>query len=1157
MSNQQSPQVRFTPEQIAEAAGKRDKSGNVLYPTEQQSKVISAPPGPLLVVAGAGAGKTETMANRVVWLVANGFARPEEVLGITFTRKAAQELGQRIRQRLTALAKSNLIQDLPENDPVRKGLAVIAPKASTYDAYAGDILREYGLLLPIETGATILSGTDRWLMAYDLVKHWPKPIPNGTELSTVVSDVIKLSDEIDAALVTTDEVREESSSFIENITSLPPTARTKGQYMADVLKLMKLQDKRMAYLDIVDELNALMSANNYLTFSKQMAAAARLAQQREQVGAQERRRFKVVMMDEYQDTSTAQRVLLSHLFGNGQPQSDGQSLTVTAVGDPMQAIYSWRGATAENLEFFRTDFPLPTGEPAPKMELTTSWRNPPEVLDLANVISDAAFSRAESTRTVSALEPRPGMVAGKGVQIALCDYSDGKGGEIEWIADQMAAEFHAHAAEQECKEKPKPFTGAVLIRKNAQAALIAEALTARGVPVELSASGLLDIPEIVDVVSVLNVLVNPSDDGAMMRILTGARWQLGLKDIRALKLRARQLSKFANYADDQAVADQTVAEQSTPAAGSESEAQTVETQFAAELEKITLAEEAQASLADAVADPGEADQYSPAGWERISELSAELRHLRRYSLAKALPELIADVEKVIGIRVETGTRETADSLVTAGAAHLDEFQKVVEKLAANGQASVGKLLAYLEMAREHDDGFDAGETVVSGDCVQVITVHRSKGLEWDVVAVPHVSDNIYPSTDTNKRTGNLDFWATQAQVVPAGLREEQPDVDLEGCENQKEALTAVDDHKQEMWARNSQESDRLLYVALTRSAKKLYVGASHYLAESSTVRGPAGLLMAAYRHYAKDEALQEQAIVRWDAEPAEHDASRVAAQPVPFPQDPFGARRDDTLFGADLVRQAMAGELSVGDDGELAQLWQRDVAALIDEHERARTTEVTVNLPTTLTASDVVAMNKDAQQFARRLRRPVPFEPNRFARRGTAFHNALEQRFGASSLLDPDMLPGAEDADVSDAALGRLLEQFDASEWGNRMPTHVEQAFSIVVGGRTLEGRIDAIFQVDGTWWVVDWKTGRQPKGRDMHDAAFQLAVYRLAWARRLQAQGVDIAPEDIRAAFHYIGENKTVEPTDLVGEVELAQYLADNSGQTGSSHIGSNDNER
>ena len=95
---------RYSPTELASALG-------LFAPTDEQAAVIAAPPGPLVVIAGAGAGKTETMAARVVWLVANGYARPGEVLGLTFTRKAAGQLLRRVRMRLARLAGAGLVAD--------------------------------------------------------------------------------------------------------------------------------------------------------------------------------------------------------------------------------------------------------------------------------------------------------------------------------------------------------------------------------------------------------------------------------------------------------------------------------------------------------------------------------------------------------------------------------------------------------------------------------------------------------------------------------------------------------------------------------------------------------------------------------------------------------------------------------------------------------------------------------------------------------------------------------------------------------------------------------------------------------------------------------------------------------------------------------------
>src|SRR4051812_24256383 len=134
-------------------------------PTPEQVEVIEAPLEPLLVVAGAGAGKTETMAARVVWLVANGLVAPEEVLGLTFTRKAAGELAERVRSRLRALARR-----LPAPEPGLVDDAVVT--VSTYHSYAAAVLADHGLRLGVEPGAQLLGEAAAWQPAPAGVPGW-------------------------------------------------------------------------------------------------------------------------------------------------------------------------------------------------------------------------------------------------------------------------------------------------------------------------------------------------------------------------------------------------------------------------------------------------------------------------------------------------------------------------------------------------------------------------------------------------------------------------------------------------------------------------------------------------------------------------------------------------------------------------------------------------------------------------------------------------------------------------------------------------------------------------------------------------------------------------------------------------------------------------
>ncbi len=168
-------------------------------PTDEQTRVIEHPPGPLLVVAGAGSGKTETMAARVVWLVANGHVAADQVLGLTFTRKAAAELGRRISVRLQRLRSTGLVE------PAGDVETIAAPTVSTYHAYAGRLVREHGLRLGIEPDSRLLSEAAAWQLAHEVVTAYDGPLEQvGRTEPTITRAVVALSGEMAEHLVGAD-----------------------------------------------------------------------------------------------------------------------------------------------------------------------------------------------------------------------------------------------------------------------------------------------------------------------------------------------------------------------------------------------------------------------------------------------------------------------------------------------------------------------------------------------------------------------------------------------------------------------------------------------------------------------------------------------------------------------------------------------------------------------------------------------------------------------------------------------------------------------------------------------------------------------------------------------------------------------------------------
>src|SRR5579875_1999944 len=364
--------VRYTPAQLARLL-------RLPEPTPEQAAVIGAPLGPLAVIAGAGSGKSETMAARLVWLVANGLVRPDRVLGLTFTRKAAAEFADRVRSRLERLRRAGLDGGLPADaDPFGGD-----PAIGTYHAYAGRLVADNALREGLEPSMRLITPAQSWQLAAQIVNAYDGPMD---EISwtpqTVTAAVLELAGDLAEHLREVSEVAAVGAWLSEQAKVLP------GRAPAVVQKILQTQRVREQLLPLAARYSAAKAAREVLDHGDQVALAARIASRHPEVGAAERTRYHVVLLDEYQDTSHAQLVLLQALFGGGHP--------VTAVGDPCQSIYGWRGASAGNLLRFTTDFPVSgtAPRPAPMLTLRTSFRNAGRVLDAAAAVQ--ADLRAEA-----------------------------------------------------------------------------------------------------------------------------------------------------------------------------------------------------------------------------------------------------------------------------------------------------------------------------------------------------------------------------------------------------------------------------------------------------------------------------------------------------------------------------------------------------------------------------------------------------------------------------------------------------------------------------------------------------------------------------------------------------------------------------------------
>jgi DNA helicase-2/ATP-dependent DNA helicase PcrA len=1080
-------------------------------PTPEQAEVVEAPVEPLLVVAGAGSGKTETMAARVVWLVANGHVAAEEVLGLTFTRKAAGELAERVRNRLRLLHRRGLVDVEPQ--PVT---------VSTYHSYAAGVLGDHGLRLGIEPGARLLGEAGAWQLAADVVERWDGDMSGVDRAPTTVTEaVLALAGECSEHLVHPGAIEATVSDVLERAARLPAALgdQVPGRPRPPVRDRLHLLATRRLLVPLVEAYLRRKRELEVLDFGDQVALAAALARDVPEVGAGERARYRVVLLDEYQDTSHAQLVLLRNLFGGGHP--------VVAVGDPHQSIYGWRGASAGNLQRFPTDFLSPGGVPAGTRYLSTSWRNDAGVLAVANRVAadlrrPASWADPDAAVPVPALQARPGAGSGE-VQVA-------------WAATvEDEARVVAEVIDREWRSAEPPPTAAVLCRVRSLFPLVEAELRKKGLPVEVvGLGGLLSQPEVADLRAALEVLHDPSRGDSLMRLLTGTAWRIGPRDLEALGVWATRLAGSRRR----------------PRRGEAAPGRDEPGAVAPDVENDLVDERSIVDALDRLPPPqwfGPAGQeLSEAGRARLDRLAALLRDLRGRT-GLPLPDLVLDVERALLLDVEVAARPGVRP--AAARAHLDAFADVAAGFAASGDSpGLGAFLSWLGAADDRERGLEAPLTEVRKDAVQVLTVHAAKGLEWDVVAVTGLVEGTFPAGVNGLAPGASNGWLGDLGALPYPLRGDAaglPRWEVERAGTQNELLTELEVFRERCGLHEVAEERRLAYVAVTRARRSLLLTGAVW-GSGSSPRLPSRFLT---------EAADLPGVGRldWEDEPAKGAANpREALSPTAeWPRDVLGERRPHVERAAAAVRAAMTEAFAdaPAPDGATGEPWAREVALLLAERDDAGRRRLQVPLPVHLSASRVVTLARDPDALALRLRRPMPEAPSPQARRGSAFHAWLERRFGAAALVDVDELPGAADDAAGDEELAALQASFLASEWAERTPEAVEVSVETPIAGIVVRGRIDAVFRVgertddpaDQCWDVVDWKTGAPPSGSDRAAAvAVQLAVYRLAWSRLTGAR-----PENVSAAFFYAGAaasgrggpsdppvgsaGRTVRPVDLL----------------------------
>ncbi|MEO7122781.1 MAG: ATP-dependent helicase, partial [Lacisediminihabitans sp.] len=789
-------------------------------PTAEQCAVIESPLSPALVVAGAGSGKTETMANRVLWLLANGHVGANEILGLTFTRKAAGELSARIRQRIAQLHEVGLLPgDYDEFDP---------PVVATYNSFSNTIYRDNAILLGRESDGAVLGEASAWQLARGIVVQASDDRLPGLEknVDALTRAVLSLSRALSENVADAGSVRAMAESFAA-LAELPSGGR--GEY-ADAVALAQTVGSLPVLLDLAERFTEAKLRRGFIEYSDQVALALQIVRTMPKVADEFRDRFKVVLLDEYQDTSVVQTWLLSELFG-GHP--------VMAVGDPNQSIYGWRGASAANLESFAAQF---AGGDALHFTLATSWRNGHGILAVANTVVEPL---AEVTRVgVEKLQASPN--ASDGIVDVIYE---------ETLPDEAKAAALWLKQKLDVPRGVTPPTAAMLFRARKTQATFIEALRELKVPFHvLGIGGLMAEPEIADLVCALSVVNDPTAGSELVRLLAGSRWRIGVRDLHAL-------SRLASWLRDRDISQQRLDDD------------------VRERMRASVADGEGGSIVDALdflatARDGHSalTGFSEIGLARLRNAGETFARLRS-RLGLDLLDFVTFVQQELLLDIEVAANETR----TGGTANIEAFFDALSGyLVVDDAASLGGFLGWLREA-EWRDGLAPRPEDAEPGTVQLLTIHGSKGLEWDHVVVPRFVDKELPGAPSEGFNGWLSFGSLPYEF--RGDAAELPEFDWRSVGTRKELLDAQKQFKEDVKIRHEREERRLAYVAVTRARHSLLMSGSFW-ATQTTPRGPSPFLTA----------LAEAGVIGALPEESEYDENPLGDEIRLFswPRDPLG-----------------------------------------------------------------------------------------------------------------------------------------------------------------------------------------------------------------------------------------------------------------------------
>ena len=653
-------------------------------PTEEQQVALSEP-APLLILAGAGTGKTTVLSHRIARLIVEGKARPDEILALTFAEKAAAEMAERL---------SRLLEELGFGEAGRE------VHCSTFHSFGLQIIQENALMLGQDPDARVLSAPACWQILSAVIDDLDLEaidLTNG-RLSSTFGKLLSFISSAKDHMVGPEELEDYLSSLstegLSDITAKYLNGRLAG--LRDVLAVYRRYEEAKGQ-------------KAYLDYGDLIALPIRLLRAHPDLRERYRQRYRYLFIDEYQDTNHAQRLLLLELI---PPQAH-----VVVIGDDDQSIYGWRGAVIQNILRFPDEAPI-REVGARRSFLTINRRSGPPILEIANT----AISRLEERyrKTLRYMDGAAPAVVGH--YVAASDEAEGR-----WIA-AMIQQLHSRSEMRDPTGKKRGYgLFAVLCRKRSLFEPVAKALDHAGIPYELiGGTGFYGRWEIRNILSYLRVLADPGDNIALARVLKLPPWRISDRDLFHLSRWARsQAAAHSSEKDTAADPPPIPSTQRQPP-------------------KTRQDDALRYRLYDALAHADSVPGLSMEARQRASRLLRTMDSLHRAASQITLSNLVERVIEASGHRLEMSSR--GDFGAKLALLNLEKLVEMARQMEVE-EGTLEGFVEYARYALESGDEESEVRPVDEGsDTVKVMTIHQAKGLEFPVVFIPGLAEKIFPDT---------------------------------------------------------------------------------------------------------------------------------------------------------------------------------------------------------------------------------------------------------------------------------------------------------------------------------------------------------------------------------------------------------------------------